>query len=158
MDNTINAWTLVAVKRYLDFCDPLPDDVPMAVTSIWGFRQDPVAARIGGSGDHTSFHYGLDIATYKGIPIFAMADGTIIYAGKKGGYGNLVSIKHNFEGINVETRYGHMFKIVVHKGQKIKKGELIGFVGSTGKSTGDHLHLEVRVEGKPTDPSLWIDT
>ena len=94
-------------------------------------------------------HWGVDVAQRYGAPIRAARSGEVIYAGWAGGYGKLVKIKH---GKGLETRYGHMSKILVRKGTFIKKGQIIGKVGSTGMSTGPHLHLEVRKYGKPQNP------
>ena len=91
-----------------------------------------------------STHTGLDIATSLGTPIKAVAAGTVTYAGVKGSYGNLVIINH---GNNVQTYYAHCSKIYVSKGDKIEAGDVISAVGSTGNSTGPHLHLEIRING-----------
>ena len=82
----------------------------------------------------------MDIAAAKGADVFSSAAGTVVLAETKGGYGNLVVIKHDY---GYETRYGHLDQILVEKGQKVKKKDLIGKVGSTGRSTGYHLHFEV---------------
>ncbi len=102
-------------------------------SSRWGKRTDPFTKK-------DTFHGGLDIAANKGADVFSSAAGVIVLAESKGGYGNLVVIKHEF---GYETRYGHLDQILVTKGQHVKKKELIGKVGSTGRSTGYHLHFEV---------------
>ncbi len=102
-------------------------------SSRWGKRTDPFTKK-------DTFHGGLDIAANKGADVYASAAGIVILAESKGGYGNLVVIKHDF---GYETRYGHLDQILVTKGQKVIKKELIGKVGSTGRSTGYHLHFEV---------------
>ncbi len=95
-------------------------------------------------------HAGIDLSGPVGTPIYATADGVISDAGwNSGGYGNLVKIDH---GRGIETRYGHLSKIGVLAGQRIKRGDLIGRMGSTGRSTGSHLHYEVRIDGRAVNP------
>ncbi len=101
--------------------------------------------------DHT--HQGLDIAAKLGTTIKAVAGGTITYAGWMNGYGNFIKIDH---GNGVETYYGHCSKIYVKKGQEVEAGDKIGAVGSTGNSTGPHLHLEVRLNGKVLNPLNYL--
>ncbi|GAA0079243.1 hypothetical protein UT300005_36220 [Clostridium sp. CTA-5] len=98
-------------------------------------------------------HNGIDIAGNTGDPVIAAYDGTIQEAGQVSGYGNMIKIKHQD---NIETIYGHLSSIKVKKGQKVKKGDLIGCVGSTGRSTGPHLHFELRSKGKPINPESYI--
>ncbi len=98
-------------------------------------------------------HEGTDMAGATGTPIYATADGVVIHAGKSSGYGNLVKIRHQF---GIETRYGHMSRIRVTVGQKISRGDRIGDMGNTGRSTGTHLHYEVRVDGTPVNPMTYI--
>lgn len=95
------------------------------------------------------WHPGLDIAVDFGAPVYATAAGTIEQAGWNGGYGRYVRINH---GNGYETAYGHMSGIAVAAGQKVIKGEIIGFVGSTGYSTGPHIHYEVLADGQNIDP------
>jgi murein DD-endopeptidase MepM/ murein hydrolase activator NlpD len=100
------------------------------------------------------FHAGLDFAAPQGTPIYATADGRVTTAGNTGnGFGNHVEINH---GYGYETLYGHMFRIKVRSGQVVKRGEVIGWVGSTGKSTGPHLHYEVHKGGRPLDPIYFF--
>lgn len=117
------------------------------VASGFGSRIDPVYKTI-------KFHAGLDFAAPQGTPIYATADGRVTTAGNTGnGYGNHVEINHGF---GYETLYGHMFRVKVRVGQVIKRGEVIGWVGSTGKSTGPHLHYEVHKGGRPLDPIYFF--
>lgn len=94
-------------------------------------------------------HYGVDIAANYNSKILASADGIVEFSGVKSGYGNVVYLNN---GNNVETRYGHMNKIVAKEGQRVKKGQLIGYVGATGCATGPHLHYEYRINNVPVDP------
>lgn len=117
------------------------------VASGYGYRVDPVYKV-------TKFHAGLDFTAPQGTPIYATADGVVKEADyNAGGYGNHVIINH---GYGYETLYGHMVRIKVKTGQKISRGEVIGFVGSTGKSTGPHCHYEVHKGGEPVDPVYYF--
>ena len=98
-------------------------------------------------------HSGLDIAASPGAPIHAPADGIVSFAGYDPGYGKLVSIDH---GYGVVTRFGHTSAIMVEVGQKVKRRDVIASVGNTGRSTGPHLHYEVRVNNVPVDPSNYV--
>ncbi|HNJ58777.1 MAG TPA: M23 family metallopeptidase [Chitinophagaceae bacterium] len=117
------------------------------IASGFGNRIDPVYKV-------TKFHAGLDFTAPIGTPIYATADGTIKTANfNAGGYGNHVIINH---GYGYETLYGHMVKIKARQGQSVKRGEVIGYVGSTGKSTGPHCHYEVHRNGHPVDPIYYF--
>jgi murein DD-endopeptidase MepM/ murein hydrolase activator NlpD len=117
------------------------------VASGFGSRIDPVYKTV-------KFHAGLDFAAPQGTPIYATADGRITTAGNTGnGYGNHVEINH---GYGYETLYGHMVRVKARIGQLVKRGEVIGWVGSTGKSTGPHLHYEVHKNGRPIDPIYFF--
>ena len=94
-------------------------------------------------------HDGIDLAAPMGTPIIATGDGVIGSAGWRGGYGLMVAVEH---GSGVETRYGHMSQIAVAPGEQVRKGEIIGYVGSTGRSTGPHVHYETRINGHPVNP------
>ena len=116
------------------------------ITSPFGMRPNPF-------GGGVEFHQGLDIAAPMGTTVTAAASGTIISAGWYGGYGNYILIDH---GGGMSTGYGHLSQIFVSNGQQVQKGQAIGAVGSTGMSTGPHLHFEVRIGGKPTDPAAYL--
>lgn len=125
----------------------IPGIMPINVTdytvsSGYGYRKDPVYGT-------TAFHAGLDFAAPQGTPVYATADGTVTSASHAGGYGNCIDLNHGF---NYLTRYAHLSKINVVTGQHVSRGEKIGEVGSTGKSTGPHLHYEVRFKGEPQNP------
>jgi murein DD-endopeptidase MepM/ murein hydrolase activator NlpD len=124
--------------------DQLPFDTPVKA----GFRfTSPYGYRWG------RLHAGVDLAGPVGTPIYAPADGTVIVAEVERGYGNVIKIQHAF---GISTVYGHLNKIRVNKGQKVSRGDLIGDMGNTGRSTGPHLHYEIRVSGKPTNPMTFI--
>jgi murein DD-endopeptidase MepM/ murein hydrolase activator NlpD len=124
----------------------VPSDKPVKTaefTSGYGIRSDPFR---GGAARHQ----GIDLAAPIGTPIYATADGVIREAGyNSGGYGNLIKVDH---GRGIETRYGHLSRILVSAGQRITRGQLIGHMGSTGRSTGSHLHYEVRIDGRAVNP------
>lgn len=116
------------------------------ISSYFGRRVDPFTGRL-------AFHEGIDFASKRGTPILAVATGVVTYAGKRYGYGNLVQIKH---GNGYMTRYGHCEKILVKVGQQVKKGQRIALMGSTGRSTGPHVHFEVLRNGKEVNPAKYI--
>ncbi len=123
------------------------------IPSIWpttGVVTSPYGLRWGG----TDFHPGIDIANDMGTPIVATADGVVEYAGwNSGGYGNMVDINH---GNGLMTRYGHASQVVVSAGQHVKRGQLIAYMGSTGFSTGPHVHYEVHVNGNRVNPISYL--
>ena len=123
------------------------------VPSIWptaGYVSSPYGLRWNGS----EFHQGIDIAAETGTPIVATADGVVTTAGWDGsGYGNMVDIDH---GDGIMTRYGHASAVAVTVGQEVRRGQVIAYVGSTGYSTGPHLHYEVRVSGQPVNPAGYL--
>jgi murein DD-endopeptidase MepM/ murein hydrolase activator NlpD len=98
-------------------------------------------------------HNGTDFAASTGTPIYSTADGVVIHADWQSGYGRLIKIQHEF---GIETRYAHLSKIRVKVGQRVSRGEHIGDMGNSGRSTGTHLHYEVRVGGKPVNPMIYI--
>lgn len=98
-------------------------------------------------------HAGVDFAASTGTPLYATADGVVIHAGWSSGYGRLVKIQHEF---GIETRYAHLSKLNVTKGQRVSRGDRIGDMGASGRVTGVHLHYEVRVGGKPVNPMVYI--
>jgi murein DD-endopeptidase MepM/ murein hydrolase activator NlpD len=124
----------------------VPSDKPVKTASFesaYGLRRDPFEGR-------SKMHAGIDLSAPVGTPIYATADGTVTDAGfNNGGYGNLIKISH---GRDIETRYAHLSSIGVRPGQRVTRGQLIGRMGSTGRSTGSHLHYEVRIEGRAVNP------
>jgi len=127
---------------------PGMDELPVAgrVTSGYGVRIDPLTGV-------PSAHPGLDVGAPAGTPIRSPARGVVLSAGPKGGYGNAVEIDH---GDGLVTLYGHASELLVSKGQTVEPGQEIATVGSTGRATGPHLHFEVRVAGRPVDPSIAL--
>ncbi|NPV53118.1 MAG: peptidoglycan DD-metalloendopeptidase family protein [Firmicutes bacterium] len=133
---------------YQDLNDRKPSLWPVRgrISSSFGSRRHPIT----GTYHH---HTGIDIATRTGTPVRATAAGTISYAGWQGGYGLVVIINH---GGGVTTVYGHNSRLVVRGGQRVGKGQVIAYSGSTGTSTGPHVHYEVRLHGRPVDPRRYM--
>jgi murein DD-endopeptidase MepM/ murein hydrolase activator NlpD len=127
----------------------IPMGIPIRgrISSNFGRRRSPFSGR-------THLHRGIDVAVARKSRVSATADGFVAFAGYKGGYGRTVIIDH---GNGIETLYGHLSKITVKNGERVCREEKIGLVGSSGRSTGPHLHYEVRVNGKPKDPRPFID-
>lgn len=121
---------------------PISSENMKQMASGYGYRRDPIYGT-------SRFHEGLDFASDRGTPVYATADGKVIHADWQGGYVNLVEISH---GYGYVTRYAHLSKIDVKEGQEIKRGDKIAEVGNTGKSTGPHLHYEVRLNDVPQNP------
>lgn len=123
-----------------------PAGLPLAsfrLTSAYGPRVHPILGIMRN-------HKGLDLAAAEGTPIRATADGVVSRAAWAGGYGLMVELNH---GNRTETRYGHMSRLAVLPGERVAQGAIIGYVGSTGRSTGPHLHYEILVDGRAVDPS-----
>ncbi len=139
---------LVAMREKISAMASLPTAMPLegVLTSKFGRRKSPFSSKI-------EFHNGIDIAAPTGTPIVASGDGIVTAISTKGAYGLLVEINH---GSGFTTRYAHLSKFAVKKGDKIKRNQLIGYVGSTGRSTGPHLHYEIRVNGVATNPYKFI--
>ncbi|MGH1468820.1 MAG: M23 family metallopeptidase [Bdellovibrionales bacterium] len=116
------------------------------LSSGFGYRTDPFTKR-------KKLHKGMDFAANIGTPIYAPADGTVSFAGREGGYGKIVSIDH---GYGLVTRFAHTSRLLVKTGQKINRWDLIAEVGNTGRSSGPHLHYEVRLNGVPVNPEKYI--
>jgi murein DD-endopeptidase MepM/ murein hydrolase activator NlpD len=134
----------VSVERRNALANATPSLWPATgwLSSRMGPREDPVT----GAPD---YHGGLDIAGDKGQPVYATAAGTVTHLGYQGAYGNLIVIDHGF---GLETRYGHLQGYIVKKGDRVKRGDVIGKVGATGRATGYHLHYEVLANGKLLNP------
>jgi murein DD-endopeptidase MepM/ murein hydrolase activator NlpD len=143
-------------KKYNRYLDKLVENIalmPMGYprvsdfTSLFGQRNNPF------NNEGGEFHPGLDFKGKTGDPVKCTASGRVIFTGRAGGYGNCVRIRHTN---NLETWYGHLSRITVKEGQQVMLGQLIGKVGSTGRSTGPHLHYEVRRNGKAVNPKQYL--
>jgi murein DD-endopeptidase MepM/ murein hydrolase activator NlpD len=129
----------------------VPSSKPVATatyTSGYGVRSDPFRGA-------AAMHAGIDLAAPSGTPIYATADGMVDRAEWSGGYGNLVEINH---GKGLQTRFGHLSRILVHPGDRVKRGQVIALMGSTGRSTGSHLHYEVRIDGHAVNPVPFLQS
>jgi murein DD-endopeptidase MepM/ murein hydrolase activator NlpD len=140
-----NSWK--KLDQLQDGVIAIPSDKPVqsnvVFSSGFGVRSDPFHAG-------AAMHPGIDLSGAYGTPIYATADGTVLRAGwNSGGYGNLVEVDH---GRGITTRYGHMSAILVRPGDHITRGQQVGRMGSTGRSTGNHLHYEVRIDGRAVNP------
>jgi murein DD-endopeptidase MepM/ murein hydrolase activator NlpD len=135
---------LKALMSFVPLRMPLSGDP--SLTSPFGYRADPFLGRL-------ALHPGVDLAEAYGAEIHAAAAGHVVHAGLAGGYGNMVEIDH---GNGLATRYAHMSDLLVEEGQEVDKGAVLGRLGSTGRSTGPHLHYEVRVDGEPVDPERYL--
>lgn len=127
-------------------CTPAIRPVDGWITSRFGRRKSPFTGR-------REFHKGIDIATRKKTPIAASANGVVTYVGRKGYLGKVVVIDH---GYGIVTRYAHLYKALIKKGDKVKRGDKIALVGSSGRTTGPHLHYEVRLNGVPVNPTKYF--
>lgn len=140
--------TLERIDLHIDSLSSLPLGSPVMgrVSSRFGTRRSPFSGR-------RHAHHGFDIAVRQKTVVRATADGVVIKAGRKGAYGRTIIIEH---GGKLETLYGHLSAINVKAGDRVCRGQAIGLVGSTGRSTGPHVHYEVRVAGRPQDPEPFI--
>jgi len=125
---------------------PVSRGVKSWVTSRFGYRKSPFTGK-------REFHKAFDIAAREGTPLLATADGVVTFAGKKGLYGNIIIIDH---GHGMVTRFGHCAKLLKKRGEKVKRWETIALMGNTGRSTGPHVHYEVRLNGMPVNPEKYM--
>jgi len=150
LDNLNLKYKISILKKLDSLIANAPSERPMdfytRISSYFGGRIDP-------KGHYHAFHHGIDIVGEKNEKIKAVADGMVIKAGILGGYGNYIEVNH---GHGIKTGYAHLSKILVSQGDKVKKGDIIAVQGSTGKSTGDHLHYEVKVGGVKKNPLLFM--
>ncbi len=143
------SWDRASQRTTIATSVAVPSRTPLdsyRTSSNFGLRTHPVLGGLRG-------HKGIDMAAPTGTPIYATADGLVGKAEWFSSYGNFISIGHGGE---LETRYGHLSRMAVTAGQRVRKGDLIGYVGSTGRSTGAHLHYEVRVAGMAVDPTPYM--
>ena len=132
------------VERRVQLANATPSIWPThgGLTSFFGGRSDPLTGE-------PAYHSGIDISAEKGQPVYATADGVVQSAGYTGDYGNLIVLKHAF---GLSTRYGHLSAYQVKTGDAVKRGDVIGYIGSTGRSTGSHLHYEILANGQLMNP------
>lgn len=140
---------LARVKKDQVYYCALPNQSPAPgdITSSYGWRKSPFGGR------RQVFHDGIDIANCSGTPVVAAGDGEVIYAEWKSAYGKLVEIDHGYGWV---TKYGHNSRLLVKKGDKVKKGQVIAYMGSTGRSTGPHLHFSLLKAGDTQDPQVYL--
>ena len=142
--------TLMMEKLYekRDIISSTPSILPAKgwISSRFGYRQYPFTGEV-------SLHEGMDIAAFPGTPVYAPSYGVVVFAGYKQGYGKVIVVDHGYE---LSTLYGHLKEIMVSKGQKVERKQVIGTIGNTGNSSGPHLHYEVRISNVPVDPSTFI--
>jgi murein DD-endopeptidase MepM/ murein hydrolase activator NlpD len=143
-------------KKFLaareEIIQKIPNNWPIIgggfITSPFGMRRSPFTGKL-------AMHQGVDISWWPGAPVRATADGVVVFAGMKGGYGRTIQIQHEY---GFQTLYAHCSSLRVYEGQKVKKGEIISFLGRTGRATGFHLHYEVRIGTKAVDPMIFMTT
>lgn len=144
LDDALNALdTMKSQARRFPIISPVPN---ADITSRFGYRKDPILGS-------AAFHGGIDFRAEIGHPVKAAAAGVVEFAGVKGGYGNCIEIRHKN---GIVTRFGHLSRIRVNEGDKIAAGTVIGDVGNTGRSTGPHLHYEIRIDDNPVDPGRYL--
>ena len=147
---------LVNFKKFLEareeIIQKIPNNWPIIgggfITSGFGMRRSPFTGKL-------AMHQGVDVSWWPGAPVRATADGIVVFAGMKGGYGRTIQIQHEY---GFQTLYAHCSSLRVYEGQKVKKGEIIGFLGRTGRATGFHIHYEVRIGTKAVDPMIFMTT
>lgn len=143
---------LEKVDSYLETKECLLSATP-ELAPLFGKMTSNFGVRRWRRSGHSENHYGLDIAVSRGTPVSAPAEGVVTIRSRVGDYGNLIELDH---GTGYTTRFGHLSKFNVEIGDRVKKGQIIGFVGSTGRSTGPHLHYEVRLNDTPVDPISYM--
>ena len=145
------SWKKLDAGKGQDAAIAVPSRQPVetvAFSSSFGVRSDPFRGT-------AAMHAGVDIPGPVGTPVYATADGVVDRSERAGGYGNLVEINH---GKGLQTRYGHLSKLLVEPNTRVTRGQLIGLMGSTGRSTGSHLHYEVRVDGRAVNPVPFLQS
>lgn len=144
--SVIDLWESLSERQSLLNSTPNMKPAKGWITSRFGYRISPFTGK-------TALHAGLDIAAAPGSPVYAPADGVVVFASYDESYGKLVTIDY---GYGVTTRFGHLSQIYVQMGQRVNKWDVVGAVGNTGRSTGPHLHYEVRINGTAVDPINYI--
>lgn len=144
--SVIDLWETLSERQSLLNSTPNMKPTKGWITSRFGYRVSPFTGK-------SALHAGLDIAAAIGSPVYAPADGVVVFASYDESYGKLITIDYGF---GVSTRFGHLSQIYVQTGQRVSKWDVVGAVGNTGRSTGPHLHYEVRINGTPVDPINYI--
>ncbi|HIX41144.1 M23 family metallopeptidase [uncultured Desulfovibrio sp.] len=149
LEEVVQQDLLRALREHKDTLASLPTIWPTNgfISSSFGSRSSPFG------GGRVQFHKGMDISARSGTPVVATAEGTVQQAGRDGAYGNSVEVNH---GSGLVTKYAHMQRFVVEQGQWVRRGQVVGYVGMTGRATGPHLHYEVRLNGVPVNPMRYI--
>ena len=145
----------MGMNRQASLADWVAATTAPTLWPVMGPITGPFGARIDPFNGEGAFHSGVDISCSYGQPIIAPADGVVTYADFYAGYGRLIAIDH---GNNISTRYGHLSGFAVTAGQTVRKGQVIGYVGMSGRSTGAHLHYEVRIHDTPVNPHKFLRT
>ena len=126
---------------------------PAGAPIVKGWMSSPFGERVDPISGKKAWHEGMDFAGAKGSEVIAVANGVVVFAGYRDGYGQMVEISH---GKDLRTRYGHHEEVLVHAGQSVKRGDVIALMGSSGRSTGPHVHFEVLKEGRPVNPARYV--
>ena len=126
---------------------------PAGAPIVKGWMSSPFGERVDPISGKKAWHEGMDFAGAKGSEVIAVANGVVVFAGYRDGYGKMVEISH---GKDMRTRYGHHEEVLVHAGQSVKRGDVIALMGSGGRSTGPHVHFEVLKEGRPVNPARYV--
>ena len=126
-----------------------------SVMPVRGYPSDRFGRRADPFDGERDFHPGIDISAPRGAKVIATADGVVVFAGYRRDYGRLIAIEHKF---GISTRYGHLDRCIVKAGESVAKGDIIGYVGSTGRSTGPHVHYEVRLRNQPLNPLRFVQS
>ena len=148
-------WSTIGIleeKKHLLVFTPAISPVQGKITSRFGYRDHPILNE-GFSLSNPHFHKGLDIAAEKGTKVVSPAHGVVLASGYHSGTGNYIIINHGYE---LKTLYGHLDQVFVKAYQKVRRGETIATVGNTGRSTGPHLHYEIRISQHPVNPEYYI--
>jgi murein DD-endopeptidase MepM/ murein hydrolase activator NlpD len=127
--------------------------MPAGAPIVKGWMSSPFGERVDPISGKKAWHEGMDFAGANGSDVVAVANGIVVFSGRRDGYGLMVEISH---GENLRTRYGHHQELLVRAGQSVKRGDVIGLMGSSGRSTGPHVHFEVLKSGKPVNPARYV--
>ena len=127
--------------------------MPAGAPIVKGWMSSPFGERVDPISGKKAWHEGMDFAGANGSDVVAVANGIVVFSGRRDGYGLMVEISH---GENLRTRYGHHQELLVQAGQSVKRGDVIGLMGSSGRSTGPHVHFEVHKSGKPVNPARYV--